>query len=155
MKNATESGSEYRDRLAGYLAQRFGPFGVEVRTEVSYGRNGSGGGRRHDIMLLSKECKPLAVECRNQRRRGSAEYKVSFVLTEVIRKDDSVAAIIAVGGSGWSGGFRGWMEQQPEIFFCEPRSDMAPSRSTRTIDEVVGRHFGVPIEKILDREVGP
>jgi hypothetical protein len=149
---AVHTGTAYRKLIESYLKKRFAKFDIDVRVHVTFGRNGAGGARQHDILLYHAESNTaLALECKFQGTSGSAEYKISFVVTEEIRKDRSVKSYVVCGGNGWSQKFRGWMDQQPELLFCEPNKSLRPSSKTQALDEVIIQHFNLPLTTVIKK----
>jgi len=151
---AVSSGAAYRDLVAKYLEKRLSKFGIDVHQHQTFGRSGAGGARQHDILLHQTETNiALGLECKFQASSGSAEYKISFVVTEEIRKDRNIKGYVVCGGDGWSQKFRGWMDQQPEIVFCTPSPSLRPTQKTQPLDEVIIQHFNLPLTTVFKRKV--
>ena len=136
------TGAEYADRVAAYIATRFGPRGLKVYREVRVGKTIIGKDRSVDIFCVSEEGqKAFAIECKFQDSQGSVDEKIPYALEDV--RSLAMSGCVAYGGSGFSPGVLHMLAASPHAAYCMPENGQAMSTSdTRELDHVLAVHFG-------------
>ena len=148
--NAVANGAAYQARIAAYVHKQFGPHGIEVHSGKTWGKNGAGGRRFHDLVLHQESTnKALGVECKYQHVPGSVEYKIGFIIWDEIRQNPLLPSIVVYGGPGFSNTFRTWLAQQPETAECLPTMSLGRTATTRELDQALVTYFDLPLKQWL------
>ena len=141
------TGKEYRDRIAGYIDQRFGDRGLLVYTEVQLGKTIIGKDRKVDVFVVREsDQRALAVECKYQDVQGTTEEKIPYALQDLAAL--RVGGCLAYAGTGWSPGVLHTLAASPLAAYCMPGAPAMEgaavrSADTRELDHVVAARFGL------------
>jgi hypothetical protein len=137
------TGNEYRDLIASYVHNAFGPHGLVVYTEISLGKTIIGKDRQIDVFVVRPgDQRAIAIECKFQDSQGTADEKIPYAL-------DDLAALwipgcLVYAGGGWSRGVLHTLEASRLAAFCHPTAiDLTPSRATRELDHLLAATFGL------------
>lgn len=140
---------DYRDLIASYIDARYGRHGIEVYTEVSLGKTIIGKNRRLDIFALRpSDQRSLAIECKYQNVKGTADEKIPYALQDI--EAMWVPGCVAYAGEGWSQGVLHTLEGSRLAVYCLPDRNLESSKSTEELDHIIAAVFG-----LWDVVIGP
>lgn len=135
-------GGEYRDRIAGYVLTNFGKYGLVVYTEVPLGTTIIGKRRHVDVFVRSeKENLALGIECKYQAGSGTTDEKIPYALEDL--EAMWIPGCLAYAGEGWSKGVLHTLEGSRNAVRCFPEQDLARTKDTRELDDVIASVFGL------------
>jgi hypothetical protein len=134
------NGHDYRDLIAAYAAQNYGPLGVEVFTEVRAGTTIIGKRRCVDVFLLRGNL-GLSVECKFQDVNGTADEKIPYALEDL--ESPWHAGCLVYAGDGWSQGVLHMLRASHRAAGCLPDVFLVRSDKTIELDFIVAAHFGL------------
>lgn len=136
------SGADYANRIASYLARRFGPRGLKVYREVRVGKTVIGKNRCIDVFcIFEPENRAFAVECKFQDSAGTVDEKIPYALDDL--KALPMAGCITYAGQGFSEGVLHMLRASPHAAYCLPAAEQAESSiDTRELDHMMAAHFG-------------
>lgn len=141
MSERPQSGTEYAQLIAAYLAKNYGPRGLVVYREVSLGKSIIGKNRRIDVFVVHEESdRVLAVECKWQSVSGTADEKIPYTLADLAAMH--VPAFVTYAGDGFSQGVLHMLQASPLAAYCLPNADLTPSDATLELDHIVATTFG-------------
>lgn len=134
---------DYRDLIAAYIDTNFGPRGLVVYTEVSFGKTIIGKNRQIDVFVLREaDQKALALECKYQQVQGTTDEKIPYALQDL--EALWIPGCLVYAGDGWSKGVLHTLEGSRLAACCLPvRPDLARTPATRELDHIVGAVFGL------------
>ena len=136
------TGSEYANRIADYVARRFGTRGLKVYREIRVGKSIIGKNRCLDVFCLCEVTnKAFAIECKFQDSEGTVDEKIPYSLGDL--EAMPLAGCIAYAGKGFSEGVLHMLGSAPRAAYCLPfdgQSDSSPE--TRELDHMLATHFG-------------
>lgn len=135
------TGAQYADRIAHYLARRFGARGLEVYREVPVGKTIIGKNRRIDIFcLLREKQEAFAIECKYQDSAGTVDEKIPYALDDL--RALPMNACMVYAGSGFSEGVLHLLRASSMAAFCLPEVNQTEStEQTRELDHLMALHF--------------
>jgi hypothetical protein len=136
------TGTEYANRVAAYIAHRFGARGLRVYREIRVGKTIIGKNRCIDIFCVSDDSqKAFAIECKFQDSQGTVDEKIPYALDDL--RALPMAGCIAYAGQGFSQGVLHMLAASRDAAYCFPKADQAgPDPDTRELDHVLAVHFG-------------
>lgn len=144
---------DYRDLIAAYIDANFGPRGVVVYTEVSFGKTIIGKNRQVDVFVLRRsDQKALALECKYQQVAGTTDEKIPYALLDL--EALWIPGCLVYAGEGWSEGVLHTLQGHRLAASCLPPSNLARTPATRELDHIVAAVFGfwdhvIPEEKLF------
>jgi hypothetical protein len=117
---ATQSGLLLEDQVAAFVALEFPS--VEVLRQFSWGRRITGANARIDIICRPPIGPVVAIECKYQSVRGTAEDKAITELHSVERWP--FMGILVWSGKGWSHRMAAFLETHPRaVYFSSEETD--------------------------------
>lgn len=136
------SGAEYANRIATYVARRFGPRGLKVYREVKVGKTIIGKNRSIDVFCVSEDSdKAFAIECKFQDSAGTVDEKIPYALDDL--EALPMAGCITYAGKGFSDGVLHMLRASPRAAYCLPTEGQSDSSlETKELDDLLSAHFG-------------
>lgn len=135
------TGNEYADLIGRYVAENFGHRGVMCFRELAFGRTTLGKRRRVDVLVINQEkVIAVAMECKFQMVSGSADEKIPHALDDVVAMP--IPSCLVYAGSGFCDGVIKRLSGSPVAVACLPGHDLARTRDTTELDELLAAHFG-------------
>ncbi|MCH9682969.1 MAG: hypothetical protein K0V04_16150 [Deltaproteobacteria bacterium] len=136
------NGDEYRDRIAAYIHASFGACGLDVYTEVAFGKTIIGKDRHVDVFVLrTSDQRALGVECKRQNTSGTTDEKIPYALQDLAAM--WIPGVLTYSGTGWSKGVLHTLEGSRLAVRCEPGDDLARTAATLELDHVIASAFGL------------
>src|SRR5580704_3987782 len=125
------TGNQYRDLIAGYVLQNWGPHGLVVYREVNLGKTIIAKDRQIDVFVVRpSDQRALAIECKYQDTLGSVDEKISYALDDLAAL--WVPGCLVYAGRGWSKGVLHQLEASRLAAHCLPeRPGLPRGRATR------------------------
>jgi len=144
------TGGEYANRVASYVARRFGSRTLKVYREVKVGKTIIGKNRCVDIFCVAEDSqKAFAIECKFQDSQGTVDEKIPYALDDL--RALPMAGCIAYAGQGFSGGVLHMLAASRHAAYCLPSVGQTDTTAdTKELDHLLAVHFGwwdVLIEK--------
>ena len=119
------TGSEYANRIAAYVARRFGTRGLKVYREIRVGKSIIGKNRCLDVFCLCEVTnKAFAIECKFQDSEGTVDEKIPYSLDDL--EAMPMAGCIAYAGKGFSEGVLHMLRASTRAAYCLPAADQNP-----------------------------
>jgi hypothetical protein len=136
------TGAEYANRVAGYVAGRFGSRGLKVYREIRVGKTIIGKNRCIDIFCVTGDGRAaFAIECKFQDSQGTVDEKIPYALDDL--QALPMAGCIAYAGRGFSEGVQHMLAASRHAAFCSPLpAQTASTPDTRELDHLLAAHFG-------------
>ena len=136
------TGNQYRDLIAAYVLQNWGPHGLVVYREVNLGKTIIAKDRQIDVFVVRpSDQRALALECKYQDAVGSVDEKISYALDDLAAL--WVPGCLVYAGRGWSKGVLHQLESSRLAAHCQPdRPTLARGRGTRELDHIIAAVFG-------------
>jgi hypothetical protein len=136
------TGSEYANRIADYVARRFGTRGLKVYREIRVGKSIIGKNRCLDVFCLCEVTnKAFAIECKFQDSEGTVDEKIPYSLDDL--EAMPLAGCIAYAGKGFSEGVLHMLRASTRAAYCLPAADQIHSTpDTKELDHLLAMHFG-------------
>ena len=137
------TGHQYRDLIASYIHDGYGPHGLVVYVEVALGKTVIGKDRYLDVFVVRPDDrKALAIECKYQDSPGTVDEKIPYALQDL--EALWVPGVLVYAGKGWSRGVMHTLEGSRLAAYCLPdRETLARGKSTRELDHVLAAIFGL------------
>lgn len=133
---------DYRDSIASYVLANFGSFGVQVYTEVPFGKTVIGKNRRLDVMALrTSDQVAIGIECKLQDSKGTTDEKIWYALSDL--EAMWIPGVLVYSGSGWSPGVMHTLQASKLAAYCKPDEVFSRSRDTLELDYVIASVFGL------------
>ena len=131
------TGGEYANRVASYVARRFGSRTLKVYREVKVGKTIIGKNRCVDIFCVAEDS------------QGTVDEKIPYALDDL--RALPMAGCIAYAGQGFSGGVLHMLAASRLAAYCLPSVGQTDTTAdTKELDHLLAVHFGwwdVLIEK--------
>jgi len=137
------TGNQYRDLVASYIDEVYGPHGLVVYTEVSLGKTIIGKDRQIDVFVVRpSDQRAIAIECKYQDSQGTADEKIPYALADL--EALWLPGCLVYAGSGWSRGVLHTLEGSRLAAYCLPAAaNLAPTKLTRELDHLLAATFGL------------
>ncbi len=142
------TGNDYRKLIGNYIANTYGPRGLEVYEEVNLGTSIIGKQRRIDLFVLGPNDQPLVVECKYQDSAGTADEKIPYALQDMAAL--RAPSVLVYAGGGFSPGvlhllqgseFGAYCLPDPSRLTPIPRKTGAMDSGTWQLDHIVAQTF--------------
>jgi hypothetical protein len=140
------TGAEYANLVAGYIARRFAPRGLQVYREIRVGKTIIGKNRCIDIFCVAPAAgdgtpqRAFAIECKFQDSQGTVDEKIPYALDDLLALP--MAGCIAYAGQGFSQGVLHMLAASKHAAYCLPQVGQTDTTSdTRELDHVLAVHF--------------
>lgn len=135
------TGAEYASLVAQYVVRAYGPRGVQVYREVTFGKTIIGKNRRIDILVVHEPTqRALGIECKYQSSGGTADEKIPYALEDL--RASGLPVCLAYAGGGFSPGVLLMLAASPIAAHCLPAApELAPSAETRELDLALALSF--------------
>lgn len=136
------TGTDYANRVATYVARRFGLRGIKVYREIRVGKSIIGKNRCIDVFCVCEVTnKAFAIECKFQDSEGTVDEKIPYALNDL--EALPMAGCIAYAGKGFSAGVLHMLRASTHAAYCLPAPDQSESTAdTRELDHLLAMHFG-------------
>jgi len=136
------TGHQYRDLIAGYIHNNYGPHGLVVYCEISLGKTVIGKDRCIDVFVIRPDDrKAIAIECKYQDSLGTVDEKIPYALQDL--EALWVPGCLVYAGKGWSKGVLHTLEGSRLAASCLPERDkLGRTRQTRELDHMLAAVFG-------------
>ena len=135
------TGAEYANRVANYVATRFGSRSLKVYREIRIGKTIIGKNRCIDIFCVTDDTrKAFAIECKYQDSQGTVDEKIPYALDDL--RALPMAGCIAYAGQGFSDGVLHMLAASRHAAYCLPfAGQMGTTAETRELDHILAVHF--------------
>ncbi len=137
------TGNQYRDLIASYIHENYGPHGLVTYVEVALGKTVIGKDRYIDVFVIRPDDrKAIAIECKYQDSLGTVDEKIPYALQDL--EALWVPGVLAYAGKGWSRGVLHTLEGSRLAAYCLPdRETLGMSKATRELDHMIASVFGL------------
>ena len=137
------TGNQYRDLIASYIHENYGPHGLVTYLEVQLGKTVIGKDRCIDVFVIRPDDrKAIAIECKYQDSLGTVDEKIPYALQDL--EALWVPGCLAYAGTGWSRGVLHTLEGSRLAAYCLPdRETLGMSKATRELDHMIASVFGL------------
>ena len=106
------TGNQYRDLIASYIHETYGPFGLVAYVEIALGKTVIGKDRYIDVFVIRPDDrKAIAIECKYQDSMGTVDEKIPYALQDL--EALWVPGCLVYAGKGWSRGVLHTLEGKP------------------------------------------
>ena len=130
-EKSISSGKAYRDLIAAYVAHNYADRGIEVYTEIPFGKSIIAKDRKVDVLVLTKKT-AFAIECKTQTSQGTADEKLVYSLQDLGAM--GIPGAIVYAGEGFSPGIVQMLRAHPSAAYCDPDPRTLERDKTRTLE---------------------
>jgi len=134
------SGAKYSDLIIAYLLHNFEARSIRVYKEVYLGKTIIGKNRRIDILIVSKDNRTFAIECKFQDVKGTTDEKIPYALQDM--ESLPITGCVTYAGGGFSSGVLHMLQGSEIAAYCLPeRKNLDSNTHTRELDHLLAMNF--------------